>query len=68
MFLDVHLGEGAHVTDPRDIDGKVPEEVDNLSGSGSQGEVENEWSHKWTEHLIQNVHLQQRERSEWAEL
>ena len=58
MFLDVHLSKGAHISNARDIDGKVPQEVDDLRGSGSQIEVQDEWCHYWTEHLIQDVHLQ----------
>jgi hypothetical protein len=57
VFLDVHLGKGADVSNSRHVDGEVSEKVDNLRSPLPQGEVQDERSHQWTEHLVQDVHL-----------
>ena len=58
MFLDIHLGEGADISDSRHVDGEVPEEVNHLRSSSPQREVEDERCHQRTEHLVQDIHLQ----------
>ena len=58
MLLDVHLSEGADVPNPRDLDGEVAEEVDDIGGPVPQVEEEDEGGDKRTEELVDHVHLE----------
>ena len=58
MLLDVHLSEGADVPNSRDLNGEVPEKVNDVGGLVPQVEEEDEGGDQWAEEFVNHVHLE----------
>lgn len=54
---EVQVGKDANISEAVEGDRVVPKEVDNHQGTRSQPEPEDERCQDWTQHLIDQVHL-----------
>lgn len=52
MLPDVHLGKGASVSHPDNLDSEVPEEINYLQRLPSQTKDEDDGRHHWAQQLL----------------